>query len=129
MGGLPPRLSRSILFLATQGIDSMTDLNFGEWQDMSTIPRDGTRVLVEIRASEQGGAEVDMVRWAKPDRLGEACWMAVDSDPDCVIAYEEAELRSWMPLPTPLPKLRSSRNLTHLPAAARTDDEIGGSGI
>lgn len=107
----------------------MTDLNFGEWQDIATIPRDGTRILVEIRASEQGGAEVDMVRWAKPDRWGEACWMAVDSDPDCLVSYEETELRSWMPLPTPLPKLRSSRNLASVPFAGKGDEETGGSGI
>lgn len=105
--------------------------NFGQWQPMELAPKDGTRVLVEVRASEQGPAEVDVARWAKTDRSGEGSWIAADSDPGCVIAYAEAELLGWMPLPTPLPRLRS----TGAPAGASRPgrdaaaDEIGGSGI
>ncbi len=107
----------------------MAEVSFGEWREMANAPRDGTRVLVEIRASEQGAAEVDMVRWAKPDRSGEACWIAVDSDPQCLVTYEETELRSWMPLPTPLPKLRSSLKASSRSDPMRNEDEFGGSGI
>ncbi len=108
----------------------MSGENFGEWRDMASAPKDGTRVLVAVRASEQGPAEVDVARWAKPDRSGEACWMAVDSDPGCLIVYEEAELSSWMPLPTPLPKLRSAgAGATRSGPAKQRHDEIGGSGI
>ena len=105
--------------------------NYSGWRDMATAPRDGTRVLVAVRESEQGPAEVDVVRWAKAERSGEECWIAVDSDPGCVIVYEEAELSSWMALPTPLPKLRSGRFAAAPPASADrgNHDEMGGSGI
>ena len=103
----------------------------GGWRDMASAPRDGTKVLVAVRESEQGAAEVDVVRWAKPERSAEECWIAVDSDPGCVIAYEEAELSLWMPLPSPLPRLRSARSAAAPPASAKqgNHDEIGGSGI
>ena len=102
----------------------MNAADFGDWQPMSTAPKDGTRVLVAVKASEQGPAEVDVARWARPERSGEECWIAADSDPSAVIVYSEAELLSWMPLPTPAPKLRPKR------ASARAhSDEIGGSGI
>ena len=103
----------------------------GSWRDMASAPRDGTRVLVAVRESEQGPAEVDVVRWAKPERSAEECWIAVDSDPGCVIAYEEAELSSWMPLPTPLPKLRSTRFVAAPLASQKrgNHEEMGGSGI
>ena len=108
----------------------MNDPEFGRWQSMASAPRDGTRVLVEIRASEQGAAEVDMVRWAKPDRSSEECWIAVDSDPQCLITYAEVELLSWMALPTPLPKLRSAvKGPSGSSPAKSNDDEFGGSGI
>lgn len=106
----------------------MSESDFGEWRDMVNAPRDGTRILVQLRASEQGPAEVDMVRWARPERSGEECWISTDSDPGFPIIYAEAEVSCWMPLPTPLPRLRplpSGR-----PAAGRPDPyEIGGSGI
>lgn len=93
--------------------------DFGKWRDMATAPRDGSRVLVEIRPSEQGAAEVDMVRWARPDRSGDECWVSSDSDPACLVTYAETELSGWMPLPNPVPRLRSRRG----------PDEMGGSGI
>ncbi|MDQ3559975.1 MAG: hypothetical protein M3453_12500 [Pseudomonadota bacterium] len=108
----------------------MNEPHYGRWQDMASAPRDGARVLVEVRASEQGPAEVDVARWAKPDRSAEACWIAADSDPGCVIAYAEAELLGWMPLPAPLPKLRPTSHASSRPEPARADsEEIGGSGI
>jgi len=101
----------------------MSASSFGDWQDMATAPRDGTRVLVEIRASEQGDAEVDLVRWAAPERGAEPCWVSAESDPGVAIFYADAELSGWMPLPTPLPKLKKAR------FGKRDDLELDGSGI
>jgi hypothetical protein len=102
----------------------MTEVDFADWQPIATAPRDGTRILVALRASEQGPAEVDVARWAKPEPSGDACWIATDSDPGAMVAYSDAELSSWMPLPTALPKLRASR-----PAAPKNPLEIDGSAI
>lgn len=109
----------------------MSDANFGQWRPMESAPKDGTRVLVEVRASEQGPAEVDVARWAKTDRSGEGSWIAADSDPGCIIVYAEAELLGWMPLPAPLPKLRSASATADQarPAGKAAADETGGSGI
>jgi hypothetical protein len=104
----------------------MSDTDFGEWNDMASAPKDGSRVLVAVKASEQGPAEVDVARWAKAARAGDVAWIAADSDPGCVIAYSEAELAGWMPLPTPTPKLTPRRQR---PARKDFPDEIGGSGI
>jgi hypothetical protein len=110
---------------------AMSGSDFGLWQDMAGAPRDGSKVLVEIRASEQGPAEVDVVRWAKPDRSSEACWISTDSDPAFPVVYADAELIAWMPLPAPPPKLRSTRVAASPSAPARDGDadETGGSGI
>jgi hypothetical protein len=81
----------------------------GDWRSMATAPKDGTRVLVTVRASEQGPAEVDVVKWAKPDRAAEPGWIATDSDAEAPIIYADGELASWMPLPGVLPGLRSAR--------------------
>jgi hypothetical protein len=86
----------------------MDQTEAARWRPMASAPRDGTRILVAVSASEQGPAEVDVVRWAKPDRNGEECWVATDSDAESPVAYAPAELSSWMPLPTPLPRLRST---------------------
>ena len=94
-----------------------------DWRPMATAPRDGTRILVTIRASEQGPAEVDVVRWARPGVADEAGWLATDSDAEARIRYAEAELVSWMPLPAVLPALRSAR------PAAGPPDEMDGSSI
>ena len=52
-----------------------------QWRPMATAPKDGTRIIVVIRASEQGASDVDVVRWAKPKSHSEYCWMATDSRP------------------------------------------------
>jgi hypothetical protein len=95
----------------------MDQSDYGEWQDMDAAPRDGSRILVMLKASEHGPAEVDVARWARPDRHQEPCWIAADSDHDCAVVYAESDLDGWMKLPSPLPKLR------------RGDVETSGSGI
>lgn len=108
----------------------MSDAGFGQWRSMGEAPKDGSRILVEIRASEQGPAEVDMARWAKPDRTGEACWISADSDPGLPVIYAEAELVAWMPLPAPPPRLRTVRKSDRTGGDGEPkDDETGGSGI
>ena len=59
----------------------MTEVDFADWQPIATAPRDGTRILVALRASEQGPAEVDVARWAKPEPSGDACWIATELGP------------------------------------------------
>ena len=104
----------------------MTVPDFSRSAPMASAPRDGTLVLVRLRATEQGPAEVDAVRWAKSARSGEEGWVATDSDPFARIAYADNELAAWMPLPTQLPRLRSASTApTESPAA----DETDGSGV
>jgi hypothetical protein len=97
----------------------MDESSYGEWQDMAEAPHDGSRVLVMIRASEQGPAEVDVARWGRAHGSGEECWIAADSDHACPIVYSDSDLEGWMALPTPLPKLRRGAK----------DIETSGSGI
>ncbi len=98
-----------------------------KWTPMASAPRDGSLVLVRVRASEQGPAELDAVRWARSALSGEESWVATDSDPQARVAYGEGELEGWMPLPTQLPPLRSERIAARL--ASTTEDEIDGAGI
>jgi hypothetical protein len=106
----------------------MNEINDRQWVSMQSAPRDGTLVLVAIHASEQGPAEIDAVRWMVSGRSGEGGWVANDSDPFARIVYAEGELAGWSPLPTQMPKLRSSR-----PAEAAVpsplQDESDGAGI
>ncbi len=95
-----------------------------EWRPIASAPKDGTRVLAVVRATEQGPAEVDVVRWGRPTPHGEECWVASDSNHDCVIVYAETELVFWMPLPSTLPKLR-----TPYPDIPAEPYELSGSGI
>lgn len=97
---------------------------------MASAPKDGSRVLVSVRASEQGPGEIDVARWAKPDPASEECWIAADSDPDCVVIYAELELLGWMPVPATPPPLRSARNGgDRTRPAGPADKEMAGSGI
>ncbi len=98
-----------------------------EWASMSSAPRDGTLVLVKVRATEQGPGEFDMVRWTKSARSGEEGWIAADSDPFARVIYAEGELAHWMPLPSQLPKLRSMRAAPAEPSVI--GDEKDGSGV
>lgn len=105
----------------------MAKPDFSKWEPMSTAPQDGTLVLVAIRASEQGPAEMDAVRWAKSARSGDEGWVANDSDPFARVVYSEAELTGWSPLPTQMPKLRS---VASEPEKREPDpDESEGAGI
>jgi hypothetical protein len=100
--------------------------DFGKWQPMATAPKDGSRVLVVVRATEQGPSEVDVARWTKPEPAADACWVATDSDYECVIAYAESELAFWMPLPSMLPPQVRDAYRASIPPEA---DEMSGSGI
>jgi hypothetical protein len=70
------------------------------WRHMSSAPRDGSRILVTVRPSEQGPAEVDLAYWSRADQFGSEGWRASDSSPGRVVEYAEPELKCWMPLPT-----------------------------
>jgi len=103
----------------------MATLAEAQWAPMRTAPRDGSLVLVRIRASEQGPAEYDAVRWATSARSDEASWVATDSDPDARIAYADNELAGWMEMPATAPPLRSGT----ASAATDTTEESDGSGM
>ena len=64
------------------------------WRQMASAPKDGSRILVTVRSSEQGPAEVDVVYWSHGDRFGGEGWRASDSAPGCVIEYAEPELNA-----------------------------------
>lgn len=96
---------------------------------MATAPRDGSLVLVRMRASEQGPAEIDAVRWAVSARSGEEGWVANDSDPFARVVYGDGELSGWSPLPTQLPSLRSERLAAGDPPPPGDEDEEDGGGI
>lgn len=106
----------------------MGEPDFGEWQKMASAPRDGSKVLVALKASEQGPAEVDVARWARSPQSGEACWIAADSDPTCPVAYADSDLAYWMKLPTTLPKLRLARPADK-GSSPKDDYEMDGSSI
>jgi hypothetical protein len=105
----------------------MVKSNAAKWARMATAPRDGTLVLARIRASEQGPAEVDAVRWARSARSGEEGWVANDSDPFARVVYADSELSGWMPLPTQVPEGRSSQVTGAAPQTSV--DETDGSSI
>ncbi len=106
----------------------MNEKDFGDWLPMARAPRDGTRILVAIRPTEQGPAEVDVVRWAKPQAAAEPCWIAIDSDPAALVTYAEVELTWWMPMPNPLPRATGTGRPI-APTPPPEPEEIGGSGI
>jgi hypothetical protein len=106
----------------------MSEKGFGDWRSMESAPRDGARVLVAIRPTEQGPAEVDVVRWGSPNPGVDACWIAIDSDPEALVTYAEAELTWWMPMPMPLPRAPGSGRPVP-PTPPPEPDEMEGSGI
>jgi hypothetical protein len=106
----------------------MSDPDRGDWRPMAEAPRDGSRVLVAIRPTEQGPAEVDVVRFARPQPGVDPCWMAIDSDPAALVTYSEVELTWWMPMPDPLPRVQATGRPVP-PTPPPEPDEIGGSGI
>ena len=94
------------------------------WRHMRTAPRDGSRILVTIRPSEQGPGAVDLAYWSKGDRFTEGGWHSSDSSPGLIIEYAEPELKCWMPLPA------ADVDRMTVPAwDGRDDDELDGSGI
>lgn len=96
-----------------------------QWRPMSSAPKDGSRVLVTVRPSEQGPAEVDVAYWSRADQFGMEGWRAADSHPGQIVAYADPELKCWMPLP--------GANLgreSEMPTPwAGKDEELYGSGI
>lgn len=95
------------------------------WRPMAGAPKDGSRILVTIRPSEQGPAEVDLAFWSNGDRFGGEGWRSSDSSPGRIIAYPEPELKCWMPLPT----ANLARTLLPLPWEGKDERELDGSGI
>jgi hypothetical protein len=95
------------------------------WRHMRNAPRDGSRILVTIRATEQGPGTVDLAYWSNGDQFGAEAWRSSDSAPGRIIEYAESELKCWMPMP--------SANLGRmtLPSAWEGEDEqeLDGSGI
>lgn len=95
------------------------------WRQMASAPRDGSRILVTVRSSEQGPAEVDVAYWSHGDRFGTEGWRASDSSPGRIIEYAEPELKCWMPMPS------ADRSQASAPPPWQGDDEreLDGSGI
>ncbi|MBB4001719.1 MAG: hypothetical protein V7704_18325 [Aurantimonas endophytica] len=102
----------------------------GPWQPMSSVQRDGARILVTVRAGEQGPAEVDTVRWTSVRGAPEKAWVATDTDADSPVAYQDDELLAWMPFPEP-PAGRGTAAAPLWPDPALESDfeEEQGSGI
>lgn len=95
------------------------------WRIMASAPKDGSRILVTIRASEQGPAEVDLAYWSNGDQYGGEGWRASDSSPGQIIQYADPELKCWMPMPS----ANLSRSLMPLPWKGKDNQQLDGSGI
>jgi hypothetical protein len=96
---------------------------------METAPRDGTLVKVWLKASEQGPAQMDVVRWTE-SRSGEGAWVASDSDQFARVFYSDADLECWVPLPTQVPAGRRQGDGGRTGRAIDTDSgEVDGGGI
>ena len=91
------------------------------WRHMNSAPRDGSRILVTVRDSEQGPAQVDVAHWARADQFGMEGWRSADSNPGQIIGYAEPELKCWMPLP--------SAGASPRPSPWEEGEELFGSGI
>lgn len=94
------------------------------WRHMRTAPRDGSRILVTIRSSEQGPGAVDLAYWSKGDQFADGGWRSSDSSPGLIVEYAEPELKCWMPMPT-----AEVDRLTISAWDGREDEELDGSGI
>ncbi|MCP4383380.1 MAG: hypothetical protein GY798_18500 [Hyphomicrobiales bacterium] len=106
----------------------MSHPDISEWRPMATAPTNGSRILVTIHASEQGPAEVDVVRWGTAAHAVEPAWIATDSDSEAPVIYSDGELASWMPLPDALSNVRRQHIAkSQLPPPDR--GEIDGSSI
>lgn len=95
------------------------------WRHMASAPKDSSRILVTVRSSEQGPAEVDVAYWSHGDRFGAEGWRASDSAPGCIIEYAEPELKCWMPLPS----AKLDRASAPSPWEGEDDQQLDGSGI
>lgn len=95
------------------------------WRQMSSAPKDGSRILVTLRQSEQGPAEVDLAYWAHRDQFGGEGWRSSDSAPGRIIEYADPELKCWMPLPS----ANIERTAMPTPWQGKDDKELDGSGI
>jgi hypothetical protein len=95
------------------------------WRHIRSAPRDGSRILVTIRPSEQGPGTVDLVYWSNGDQYGGEAWRSSDSTPGRIIEYAEPELKCWMPLPS------ANLDAMSLPSPWEGEDaeELHGSGI
>jgi hypothetical protein len=100
-------------------------VSLDRWQKMTSAPRDGRKILVSVYSTEQGPAELDVVRWGLDPSSGES-WIASDSEDGAVFAYGDAELAGWMHLPAKLPPLRN-RQAERRPPPGPSEGE--GSGI
>ena len=95
------------------------------WRHMRSAPKDGSRILVTIRATEQGPGAVDLAYWSKEDQYGGEAWRSSDSAPGRIIEYSEPELKCWMPLPSVEPDITAFPS----PWKGKDDEELDGSGI
>lgn len=96
------------------------------WRSMESAPKDGTRILVTVRPTEQGAADVDVAYWAKADQFAMEGWRAADSFPGQVFSYAEPELVCWMPMPG---AGRPPADAMPAPWSGKDPGELFGSGI
>jgi hypothetical protein len=97
------------------------------WRHMKNAPRDGSRILVTVRPSEQAPAEIDVAYWSRADQYGIEGWRSADSHPGHIIGYADPELKCWMPMPKP----NSLGGTSDMPTPWEGDEieELYGSGI
>lgn len=94
-----------------------------QWRQMASAPKDGSRILVTVRPTEQGPAEVDVAYWARADQFGIEGWRSADSHPGQIIGYADPELKCWMPLP------KAGETGMPAPWEGEDDEQLDGSGI